>query len=84
LVCGVWSATGWRRRRDDVLRKVALDAKATPALADVSQEKSKLGLGDLYAEEYRKVAMGVKADDGVEKLQVCVCVCELAAWQGAH
>jgi hypothetical protein len=56
--------------RDDVVRKVEAEAKKTHDLVDVSQEKSKLGLGDLYAEEYRRSALGVKPDDEVEKQHV--------------
>lgn len=56
--------------RDDVIRAAPIVDKKATALADVSQEKSKLGLGDLYAEEYRRTALGVKVDDGVEKQRV--------------
>ncbi len=56
--------------RDDVVRQVVEETKKHTDLVDVSQEKSKLGLGDLYADEYRRVAMGVKPDDEVDKQHV--------------
>jgi hypothetical protein len=60
-----------------VVRVVPVVDKKASALADVSQEKSKLGLGDLYAEEYRRTALGVKVDDGLDQKRVGVAAAPL-------
>ena len=40
---------------DDVIRKAALQPlKYRPKAAELSQEKSKLGLGEVYEAEYKK------------------------------
>ncbi|TYZ67689.1 hypothetical protein PybrP1_006085 [[Pythium] brassicae (nom. inval.)] len=55
---------------DDVVRKFAAneqDAKAK--LEDVSMEKSKQGLGEIYEKEYMKTAMGFEMDDEAKQDQ---------------
>ena len=54
---------------DDVERKVT-EQVAKKELAEVSQEKSKLGLGEIYEKEYMQKAMGVEADDPKQKIRV--------------
>ena len=54
---------------DDVERKEdTLGAdKATTSLPDISEEKSKEGLGDLYEKDYREQVMGEVAEDEMSK-----------------
>lgn len=55
---------------DDVVRKFAAneqDAKAK--LEEVSMEKSKQGLGEIYEKEYMKTAMGFEMDDDAKQEQ---------------
>lgn len=49
---------------DDVIRKFAgNEGDEKKKLEEVSMEKSKEGLGDIYEKEYMKTAMGFEADD---------------------
>lgn len=49
---------------DDVIRKFAGNEQdEKKKLEDVSMEKSKEGLGEIYEKEYMKTAMGFEADD---------------------
>ncbi|GLD94254.1 hypothetical protein PINS_up002865 [Pythium insidiosum] len=49
---------------DDVIRKFAPNEEdEKKKLVDVSMEKSKEGLGEIYEKEYLKTAMGFEADD---------------------
>jgi U3 small nucleolar RNA-associated protein MPP10 len=49
---------------DDVIRKFAPNEEdEKKKLLDVSMEKSKEGLGEIYEKEYMKTAMGFEADD---------------------
>lgn len=60
--------------RDDVVRKAP--PKPTKAdLPEVSQEKSKLGLGEVYAEAYAASMLGVKGPDAKQQLKVTLTAC---------
>jgi U3 small nucleolar RNA-associated protein MPP10 len=48
---------------DDVEAKVAVEVKAKKQRAEVSDEKSKAGLGDIYEQDYVKEALGVQPTD---------------------
>ncbi|KAG7390483.1 u3 small nucleolar ribonucleoprotein MPP10 [Phytophthora pseudosyringae] len=48
---------------DDVIRKFAGNEDQKNKLEEVSMEKSKEGLGEIYEKEYMKTAMGFEADD---------------------
>ena len=48
---------------DDPVRKVDEVPKPKKTLVEVSQEKSRSGLGDLYGEDYQREVMGVKDKD---------------------
>ena len=48
---------------DDVEAKVAIEVKTKKVRSDVSDEKSKDGLGDIYEQDYVKEALGVQPTD---------------------
>jgi U3 small nucleolar RNA-associated protein MPP10 len=48
---------------DDVEAKVAIEVKAKKQRQDVSDERSKAGLGDIYEQDYVKEALGVQPTD---------------------
>ncbi|DAZ93293.1 TPA: hypothetical protein N0F65_012459 [Lagenidium giganteum] len=55
---------------DDVVRKFAANEEDQKnKLEEVSMEKSKEGLGEIYEKEYMKNAMGFEADDGSKQEQ---------------
>ncbi|EQC42676.1 hypothetical protein SDRG_00404 [Saprolegnia diclina VS20] len=54
---------------DDVIRKFAVNENAQREVADLSMEKSKEGLGDIYEKEYMKNAMGFEDTSDMKKEQ---------------
>ena len=56
---------------DDVEAKVAIEIKSAKKRADISDEKSKDGLGDILEQDYLKEALGVQTT-GTQLLAVLV------------
>ncbi|KDO21231.1 hypothetical protein SPRG_22333 [Saprolegnia parasitica CBS 223.65] len=54
---------------DDVIRKFAVNENAQREVADLSMEKSKEGLGEIYEKEYMKNAMGFEDNSDMKKEQ---------------
>jgi U3 small nucleolar RNA-associated protein MPP10 len=52
---------------DDPVRKVAASTKGKRQVEEVDDEKSKLGLGELYAKEYERQIFGAKEEDKYAK-----------------
>lgn len=52
---------------DDPVRKVAASTRGRKQLEEVDDEKSKLGLGELYAKEYERQVFGAKEEDKYAK-----------------
>ena len=65
---------------DDVIRKAALRPNSyKPRAAEISTEKSKLGLGEVYAKEYEQQILGNATEESKEEEKAHAAVRELFA-----
>lgn len=55
---------------DDVEAKVALEIRVAKKMADVSDSKSKEGLGQVYENDYVKEALGVQSEDKLSDVRI--------------
>ena len=55
---------------DDVEAKVALEIRVAKKMADVSDSKSKEGLGQIYENDYVKETLGVQSEDKLSDVRL--------------